>query len=72
MAPAAEVEEAIPAAAAHGDFSKMGIYVDGRTKNELAELLASRSMTIEDVTPRDVYNLSAMHYLDDEPMAGGH
>jgi sarcosine/dimethylglycine N-methyltransferase len=48
------------------DFAKMGIYVDGRLKNELDELLKTKSSS--DVTARDVYAMSCMHYLDDEPM----
>ena len=48
------------------DFSKMGIYVDGRTKNEMGELLKTK--TLGEVTARDMYNFSCMHYLDDEPM----
>ena len=48
------------------DFQKMGIYIDGRTKNELDELLAVKSQS--EVTARDLYGMSCMHYLDDEPM----
>ena len=48
------------------DFQKMGIYIDGRTKNELDELLAVKSQS--EVTARDLYGFSCMHYLDDEPM----
>ena len=48
------------------DFAKMGIYVDGRLKNELDELLKTKSSS--DVTARDLYAMSCMHYLDDEPM----
>ena len=44
------------------DFAKMGIYVDGRLKNELDELLKTKSSS--DVTARDVYAMSCMHYLD--------
>lgn len=48
------------------DFTKMGIYVEGRTKNELNELLKTKA--IGELTARDMYNFSCMHYLDDEPM----
>ncbi len=48
------------------DFSQMGIYIDGRTKNELDELL--RTKPAAEVNARDLYALSCMHYMDDEPM----
>ena len=47
------------------DFQKMGIYIDGRTKNELDELLAAKKL---EITARDLYGFSCMHYLDDGPM----
>ena len=43
-----------------------GIYVDGRTANEMSELLKSKA--VGEVTARDMYNFSCMHYLEDEPM----
>ncbi|MDA9098890.1 methyltransferase domain-containing protein [bacterium] len=48
------------------DFSGMGIYVDGRVKNELDEMLVTKKAT--ELTARDVHLMSSMHYLDDEPM----
>lgn len=48
------------------DFQKMGIYIDGRTKNELDELLAAKKDA--EITARDLYGFSCMHYLDDGPM----
>ena len=48
------------------DFGSMGIYVDGRTANELNELLKRKSASA--ITSRDLHALSCMHYLDDEPM----
>lgn len=48
------------------DFQKMGIYVEGRPKNELDEVLKSKS--IDELTARDMYGFSCMHYLEDEPM----
>jgi hypothetical protein len=44
----------------------MAIYIDGRMKNELDELLKAKPA--ESVTARDLYGLATMHYLDDEPM----
>jgi hypothetical protein len=44
----------------------MGIYVDGRVKNELDELLATKAAS--DLTARDVHLIASMHYLDDQPM----
>ena len=42
------------------DFAKMGIYVDGRLKNELDELFKKSS---SDVTARDSRQRFRMHYL---------
>lgn len=49
------------------DFQQMGIYVDGRVGNELNELLKEK--TPEEITARDLYHLSCMHYLNDEPLS---
>jgi SAM-dependent methyltransferase len=51
---------------ADADFSGMGIYVDGRVKNELDDLLRTKNVT--ELTARDVHLISSMHYLDDQPM----
>lgn len=48
------------------DFEHMGIYIDGRTQNELRELLKRKGAG--DVNARDLHKLSCMHYLEDEPL----
>ena len=48
------------------DFDHMGIYIDGRTQNELRELLKTKEAA--EVTARDLHRMSCMHYLDDKPM----
>ena len=55
-----------PVSACDTDFSGMGIYIDGRVKNELDELLATKPAS--DLTARDVHLIASMHYLDDQPM----
>ena len=55
-----------PVSACDTDFNGMGIYVDGRVKNELDELLATKPAS--DLTARDVHLIASMHYLDDQPM----
>ena len=55
-----------PASACDTDFSGMGIYVDGRVKNELDDLLGTKPAS--ELTARDVHLIASMHYLDDQPM----
>ena len=55
-----------PVSACDTDFSGMGIYIDGRVKNELDELLGTKPAS--DLTARDVHLIASMHYLDDQPM----
>ena len=55
-----------PPSACDTDFSGMGIYVDGRVKNELDELLSAKPAA--ELTARDVHLIASMHYLDDQPM----
>ena len=55
-----------PVSACDTDFSGMGIYIDGRVKNELDELLGAKPAS--DLTARDVHLIASMHYLDDQPM----
>ena len=55
-----------PPSACDTDFSGMGIYVDGRVKNELDELLSAKPAA--ELTARDVHPIAPMHYLDDQPM----
>ena len=55
-----------PVSTCDTDFSGMGIYIDGRVKNELDELLGTKPAS--DLTARDVHLIASMHYLDDQPM----
>mmetsp|Transcript_39176 Transcript_39176/g.97048 ORF Transcript_39176/g.97048 Transcript_39176/m.97048 type:complete len:306 (+) Transcript_39176:128-1045(+) len=66
MSPDAARKTEVSSEATTANFGGMGIYVDGRTANELGELLKTKPAA--DVTARDLYNMSCMHYLEDEPM----